>query len=294
MSRLASIVMTNPAASITLPVYGGSNDDLYILAGADGLGPPEINITLGQSVYRGGVFQGSFPKDREIVFLVNLNPKYKSATTQSIAELRAVFYKLISGPDPITLTVNNAPSPVADYVPSTMKTIGYVRRIEAVPFAKVPQLQITFSCPSPFLESPSFTNIPYTPNTPSSAPFNFEYEGTAEAGFEFNFELTTAPTKVVVKAVANAGVAETISIPGPRVSGELFNVNTNPTARQVYWSNPAISTAYGDITGMCTVTPDRWPSVRPGNNTIQVLDGSNQPLPVITNRLRYITKYWGI
>lgn len=294
MRRLANVVIESPASTITLPVVDAKLDDVYILTGADGLGPPDINVALGHSVYRGGVFQGSIPGDREIVFLVELNPNYYAFEAKPVSELRAEFYKLISGPDPITLVFNMTPSESWEVGPATVIAKGYIRRIETVPFAKRPQVQLTFTCPSPTLDAMDYTNIPFTPNDPVSTPFNFEYLGSAIAGFEFNFELRSAPSKVIVKAFANNGVVETITIPGPRKSGEFFNINTSSTGRKITYSYPPSPSLDGDITGMCTITSGRWPSVRPGANTIQVFDGSNAPLAVVTSRLRYTAKYWGI
>lgn len=294
MSRLASITMVSPARTIALPVIGAKPTDPYILTNAEGLGPPEIDISIGTSVYRGGVYQGSFPQDREIVLLVNLNMNYAISPIKSISEMRAEFYTLISGPDPVSITIKNTPSSGGDYVPDEMVTRGYIRRIEAAPFTKDPQLQLTIICPSPFFELPTKTSVPFTPNTPSSAGFQFQYDGTAVAGFQYSFKLTTAPNKVIVASRSNFGVEETITIPGPRAVGDLFAIDTDPGVRQVYWTSRDDPNGYGDITGMCLVTPDRWPSLHPGDNVIQVRDELNNALTVTPTKMEYTTKYWGL
>lgn len=293
MSRLSSIVLSGPAVSVTLPVASAQPSDQYILTGADGLAPPELDVAIAQSVYKGGIFQGSYPKDREIVLLVGLNPSYASGA-KSVAELRSAFYRLVSGSDAVTVTINIQSGPTGDYVPTTIKTTGYIRRIEAVPFVKNPQVQVTISCPGSFLQALSATNVPYTP-TATSAPISFAYEGTAITGFEFDFSLTgSVASSVIVRSLPNNGTAETITIPGARVSGEKFQIKTNPSGRQVYWTNPASGSAYGDITGMCTVTADRWPAVHPGNNVIQVFNEAMTALSIITTKIRYTANYWGI
>lgn len=293
MSRLSSVVLTGSAQVITLPVYGGKTTDEYILTGADGLGPPEIDVALAQSVYRGGVYQGSSSRDREIVFLVGLNPRYSS--TKTIADLRADFYKLMAGPDPLTIEFNIVPSVSGDFVPDAMGTIGYIRRIEIAPFTKSPQVQVTIACPSPVFDGADFIDVPYVPESFSSAAFTFQYEGTAPVGFEYKFTMNTAPTKVTLMSTANGGPPEVLSITGPRVQGETFDIQTDAAAgRRVYWTNPAVPGAYGDITGMAVVTPDRWPSLHPGTNVIQLLDHFDVPLPTIPRGIRYKPKYWGL
>lgn len=293
MTKLASVVLSNSAQSITLPVYGGSPTDMYILTGADGLGPPETNIHLGESVYRGSVYQGSSTQDREVVLLIGLNPRYALPSDLSVDAMRAEFYKFIAGSETLKITFNITAGSATDFVASTMETTGYIRRIEISPFSKTPQIQLTIACPFPFFSSPGFTNLSF-PGTATPGSFIFDYYGTAITGFEMSFAITSAPTSIKLKSTANTGQSRTLVIPGTRVSGETFTIDTRPTSRRVYWTNPAIGSAYGDITGMCTVTPDQWPAVHPGHNTIQVLNQLDAVMSVIFTRMRYTNRYWGI
>jgi hypothetical protein len=293
MSRLASVILSNSVQTITLPVYGGKPSDQYILIGADGLGPPEVDVTFGQSVYRGGIYQGSVPKDREIVLLVGLNPLWLSQSPKTPAILRAAFYTLMSGSDPVVITLNNIPSAPLDYVPDVLKTSGYIRRIEIAPFSKEPQVQVTIGCPSPYLESTVVTDVAVS-SDPTLDPIIVNYDGTAICGFEMDFVTDMAGSSIRLRSQVASAPSENLVFPGNRVTGETFQVNTNSTGRKVYWYS-AGSSASGNITGMCSLTPAGiWPSLHPGQNTIFIRDGSGPIIRVKTTKFRYTAKYWGI
>lgn len=294
MNRLTKIHLTGMTGTIPLPVVGVTASDRYILTGADGLGPPEIDVPLGHSVYRGGVYQGSFAKDREIVLLVSLNQYSSSVPTPPISALREAFYELLQGPEPVTITIYHSVTSDFRTPPEQMITSGYIRRIEIVPFDKDPKLQVTISCPSPYLSDLAESIVSLGPNTPSTASIKFPYYGTAITGFQYEFKLAANTSQIFVKTSYPGTSQEILTIPGPRVSGEIFKLNTNSDGRQVYWNNPSNQAAHGDITGMCTVTTDRWPSLHPGDNEIQVFGGDNSPLSVINTSMTFMGKYWGI
>ena len=137
---------------IDLPILNASSSDKYILKGADGLGPPGVEISMLNTRASRGYYQGKKTQLREIVIRVGLNLDY--STTETVADLRSKFYGFLSPgiTEDIRIEFVNETEPVA-------YTTGYVKQLEIVPFSKTPEIQITITCDEKFLISPSATYV---------------------------------------------------------------------------------------------------------------------------------------
>lgn len=171
-------------SNIDLPFFGLRPSYPYILKAADGLGPPEIDVFLSK-----GFYQGRQPHDREIVIRVGLNPNY--AVGQTAATMRNTLYGLLTpgGTDSIKVQLMNGPQVV-------VQTVGYVSKIEIVPFSKDPEVQITIECTTPYLLAPAATTLGLTDLGTPDASFAVTYPGTVNTGLYveviFNTDLSAS------------------------------------------------------------------------------------------------------
>lgn len=132
-------VRLNGLTVVDLPVADVLSSDKYILKGMDGVGPPDLDVALGDTLFGDAVFQGRQAQGREIVGLIGLNPDF--GVSESASDLRSNLYGMITPGygEIITVQFMNVNTIVAE-------TTGIVKRLEINPFSKEPEVQITIAC----------------------------------------------------------------------------------------------------------------------------------------------------
>ena len=145
-------VLLTGITPISLPIVGALPSDVYILKSVEGLGPPEVDVSITKTLNAGGVYQGRQPQNREIVLMIGLNPNYKIG--QTVSDLRESLYGFLTPGylDHVVIEIVNGVTTIA-------KTIGYVKKIEINPFSKDPQVQVTLACLKPYFEAPTILYI---------------------------------------------------------------------------------------------------------------------------------------
>lgn len=159
-------------SAIDLPIVDALPSDHYILKDIEGLGPPEVDVSISKTLYAGGVYQGRRPQNREVVAKVGLNPDH--AVGQTASDLRSSLYGMLTpgSTDNVQLDLLDGANVVAS-------TIGYVSNLEIVPFSNEPQVQVVMPCLQPYLHAP---NILFVDPGSQLAP-TIENSGTAPTGF---------------------------------------------------------------------------------------------------------------
>ena len=173
-----------------LPIVNALPSDRYILKNADGLGPPEVDVIIADTVNAGGVYQSRRTQSRELVITIGLNPDYNVGQTP--ADLRTELYGLLtpSQEDKVTVTIMDGDTPLAN-------TEGYTKRIEIVPFNKEPEVQVTIACLQQYLLAPANLYIipggspGVMPPTGVEIPFDITNAGTATTGFYMEIVITS-------------------------------------------------------------------------------------------------------
>lgn len=176
-------VRLNGLAAIDLPVVNAKPSDIYILKGAVGLGPPEVDVSIANTLNAGGFFQGRRPQPREIVLHIGLNPNYK--TNQSAADLRTQLYGLLTPGNYTSIKIE-----IYNDTTSLMYVNGYVKKLEIAPFSKTPEVQVTFACMEQYFLAPTAL---YVDPGSKTAPL-IKNIGTAEAGFHMELTFTAGLT----------------------------------------------------------------------------------------------------
>jgi hypothetical protein len=202
-----------------LPVVGALPSDPYIFKGADGLGPPEIDVIIANTLNAGGYYQGRRPQTREIVIRIGLNPDFGSSLTA--ADLRGELYGLLSPntSDAITIQILNENQIVA-------YTTGYVKKLEIAPFSPTPEVQVTIASLYSYLLAPDSVSL-----APANlAVFDIENLGTAPTPFYMEILFRADTSQFILTDDLNRPMKVTYDFK----DGERLVINTEPGSRGVW------------------------------------------------------------
>jgi hypothetical protein len=220
--------------SITLAIQDAEYDDAFVLKGADGLGPAEVDVSISQGLEGSGYFQNKVPRNKQIVMRIGLQAAW-STVGGTPSDLRALLYGLLTGGyagDQIAVILLDIdPDTLAET--EVCRINGYVSKMETVPFSKDPQVQLTIECLSPYFVAPTSTILDLNPfdrnnvdilntgNGPTGFYMSITFAGLAGGGID-HFEITTQGglKKMRFEPIANI------------VNGNVLEINTNPGTRQ--------------------------------------------------------------
>lgn len=210
-------VRLNGASDVDLPIVGANPADTFIMKGADGLGPPEVVVTITN-----GVYQNSKPADRQIVVRVGLNANY--GVNQTSEQLRTTLYGLLmpNFATPLKVELMNGSLVVAT-------VDGYISKMEPAIFSKDPEVQITINCVGSYLYAPD--PLVVVPGT--KATFDVPNIGSAPVGFELYVDLTGSPTTLRISRTSNPAEFFEINYPN-LIPGDDIIINTREDSRAAY------------------------------------------------------------
>jgi hypothetical protein len=287
MSVITKFTLASPLLTVDLPVADAKPTDRYILRGVDGLGPPEINISMGDSLYQGGIYRGSQPMDREIVIKLSLNPTY-SGEVVSTDQLRAELYSNMAGQFSSRFSIfSREYADGVGFLPPEMYTDGYVKRIEIAPFEKDSVVQVVLRCPGAWFQESEASTI-------DPIPASFYYSGSASTGFVYHFSIAQDATKLNIQTESFAPEYEILQLIYAFHAGDIIEFDSRPGSRSVkLLRSPNLDSI--DITGYSMIENNIWPSLRPGSNTIRVYENTWDDPITKTDLVFYFTRqYWGV
>lgn len=214
-------------STVDLPIVGSQPTDPYILTNADGLGPPEVDVSIKNTLNAGGFYQGRRPQSREVVLRVGLNPDF--GVGQTASDLRETLYGMLTPGylDYITLNVMNEDTVLAF-------TTGYVKKLEIVPFSADPEVQITIACVEQYLQAP---NLLYVEPPLKSTPV-IDNVGTAPAGFQMTIEFTANLVTWSLTHVSGAKMAFVYNF----LIGDILKIDTRPGSRGIWLTRGLVTT----------------------------------------------------
>lgn len=216
------------ASTVDLPLLGAEESGPFVLKGAEGLGPPEVNVRLARTVLEKAVFQGKTANLRQIIALVGLQPDWNSGQTSE--ELRSTLYSL--------LTPRYGQMVRAEIVHDGVVqgyAQGHLSKCEPALFTKDPAVQIVLDCDYGYFLNPNLkVQTPVLGTINNNATFLVENDGTAPSGFLMGVTLTNG-----------GGPSLTLSDEDPRgqklqidginwAAGDRFVVDTRPGSRGVW------------------------------------------------------------
>lgn len=208
----------NGLTVVDFPIIGASPQDVYICKGVDGLGPPEIQVSMANTLNAGGFYQGRRALNKQLVALIGLNPNY--ALGQVPGDLRTTLYGLLAPAEDDSITVQ-----FVDDEEVVASIVGYVSKMEINPFAETPEVQVTTDCNSPYLVAPDELFI-----EPESKPSpSIENVGTAPAGIHMEVQFTADLAGWTMQHVSG----RKMELDYDFLTGDLLTIDTRPGHREI-------------------------------------------------------------
>lgn len=263
-------IRLNGLTVVDLPIVDALPSDLYILKSADGLGPPEIDVSIANTLNAGGVYQGRRPQSREIVLQVGLNPNY--AAGQTASDLRTSLYGMLTPGyvDNITIEIMNGSTVL-------VKTTGYVKKLEVVPFTKDPEVQIVIPCLQQYLQAAA--NLFIAPASKSAPVIN--NVGTAPAGFHLEVIFTAGLSSWTLSDASGKKMQVTYAF----LTNDKLEIDTRPGFRGIWVTRGGVRTNIIYALSSDSV----WYMLHGGDN---VFSTSSQSFN--WGDVYFLPQYWGI
>lgn len=265
-----SKIRLNGLAVVDLPIIGATPQDVYICKNVDGLGPPEVEVSMGETLNGDDVYQGRKAQPREIVMLVGLNPDYSAG--QVPADLRTSLYGMLapSADDAITVQIIDDEDVVAS-------TTGYVKKIEINVFSDKPEVQLTVRSTSAYLRADSETFVEPADKV-SPTIYNV---GTAPVGFHMEVQFTADLSGWTLTHISG----RKMQIAYAFLTGDLLEIDTRPGQRGIWVTRVGVRTnIIWALSGDST-----WHMLHGGAN-----DFSTSSSSFDWNDVYYLPQFWGI
>lgn len=241
---------------------------------------PQFYGTSGDSTKK--YYQMS-QKKREPVALIGLNPRFGAPDDNSYSELRDRLYRLIQSSRTGVVHVVFQADDVDVAVIS-----GTVSKIEAAHFTATPEVQITFNCPNPMLQSPSrfllVGDEAHPPVTEDDITIVDEVS-TAANGFRFEAEFG-APYSSFIMSPPGGSPEWTFDVRpwGGFLAGDVLHFSSEFRNKYLYIRRSGSTIHLGDAIQANSI----WPILFPGTNAFH----TNHP--VQWNKIDHYVSYWGV
>lgn len=249
------------ASNVDLPVVGADPSGPFILKSVDGLGPPEVDVSIANTVQEGGVYQGRRPRNRQHTLRVGLQPEWDIG--QTAEELRTTLYGLLTPP-----YGNMVLHQIMQDNVVVSQASGHISKFETAIFTKDPEVQITLDCTHPYLLAPAL--VSQNPAKTASAGqtlFDVVNTGTAPSGFKLEIVFTGAfagPLQIA----DDSPQGQYMEISGAWVGGDKLTVDTRPGLRGVWKTPSGSSVAFSILNNLSGSSP--WLALHGSNNELRI------------------------
>lgn len=246
--------------NVDFPRAAALPTDKFILKGVDGIGPPEVDVSISDLPEQGGYYTGRRPRNRQIVMKVGLNPDWTTAETA--ADLRTTLYGLLTPGFADIVRVQMQFSNTGSYV----ETTGYISKMEINPWSKNPEVLITIDCLTPYFQAQADTATNVA--TMNKTDPQITNTGTAPTGLHLEFVITA--TGLVKWSFFNADSSKAFILQGNFTNGDKVLVNTTPGERSLTRKPTTDPTVEHNIIDMVT-KESQWIQMHGGVNQFHVL-----------------------
>lgn len=287
------------AQSVDFPIMGADPSGPFVLKGAEGLGPPEINVRLARTVLEKALYQGKSASLRQITVVVGLQPNWDVG--QTAQDLRTTLYSLLTPKYGQMVRVEIVHEDVVQAFAQ-----GQVAKMEPALFTKDPAVQIVIDCdyayllhPNTIVQEPVQSTVgavaddPATPANEYSAgirAFDVVNDGTAPSGFLAGFVLMSNIGTSLVLADDNP-LGMRIQIDGINwLAGDRFVVDTRPGSRGI-WRGPGGGALVSALNNM-NASVSEWLYLYGGNNKLTLNTASFDWDPEY--KFQHQPAYWGV
>lgn len=241
---------------------------------------PQFYGTSGDSTKK---YYQMAQKKREPVALISLNPRWGEVDDNSYSELRDRLYRLIqSSRTGIVAIVFQADGE------DVAAISGTVSKIEAGHFTQTPEVQITFNCQNPMLQSPSRFVLA---GPPAGAPVTedditiVDEISTAAHGFRFEAEFNAAYSSFVMSPPGGSPEWTFDVRPyGGFLDGDVLHFSSEVRNKYLYIRRSGTTIHLGDAIQSSSI----WPIFFPGSNVFHTNHA------VTWNKIDHYVTYWGV
>lgn len=269
-------------------IWGPSNDDKitfdlddisyttpYAVKSISGLEAPLNAISLGDKLFEGSYLQGIRPESRQIVMLISLQPNYLIG--QDAGVLRKNLNKMLSPRQGSDVKFRLLDDLELDWV----QAVGRVKSIEANPYVKDPEVQITFPCLSAYFEEPVYT-FPGPATLSGKTTIQVTNNGDVPMGIYLEQTLTANMASYILTGVIPS---QFIKITYPFLANDRLLINTNPGFRSI----KRIRTGVADVNLLPYLSLDStWLMMDYGLNTL-----TPSTIAYTVQALIYTQRHWG-
>ena len=270
------------ANNVDLPLEGVGPITPYVLKAADGLGPPEVDVSIVPTLQRGGYYQGRRPQLRQVILRVGLQPEWNIGQTPQ--DLRTALYSLLTTKydQLVKLQVMLTNSVLA-------QTEGHISKMEVAAFSKDPEVQITLDCKDAYLYAPSGSAMSITLNKAGGySYFNIENIGTAPSGFRAGFTFPTAFTGPFILSENGTG-GRSFRVDRDFGAGDMIILDTRSGQRGV-WRVPTGTSNQNNILSKLHQSSE-WLELFAGTNPFAI---NTENVSATGFPPEYTPAYWGI
>lgn len=272
--------------SITLAKQDAEYDDPFVLKGADGLGPAEIDVSIAQGLEGSGYYQNKVPRNKQIVMRIGLQAAW-STVGGTPSDLRALLYGLLTG----GYAGDQIAAILLDIDPDTLaetevcRINGFVSKMETVPFSKDPQVQLTIECLSPYFVAPNSVVLTSDLNGQSRNEVNITNVGNGPTGFYMKITFAGLPVGGIdhFEITTQGGLKKMRFEPSSDfINGHSIEINTNPGTRE--------ATIQSGVNGLAWLTSDSdWIQLYGGVNVLSLSHPEYD-----WNGFNFKPKFWGV
>lgn len=289
--------------ALELPIIGANTKNSLLVRTVNGLGPPDVNLFIGEYSRDGGSYQGRRVGERNVVMTIDLNPN--PALGETVSGLRDLLYKVFIDP---LVNAEYVELVLHDSSGKLRNVAGYTEKLETDIFSSETTAQISMLCPDPYIRDSEITNLTNDTGTWVAVPFL--YDGTAETGFEIEANISEATSVLTLNNNGQSMVFNHNFVPG-----DVVYINTNRGTREVrkaslsdvlaakdanpafdlgrLWSKLVTDGLTMPLVG--TVYPgSRWLELHSQANTMFLHGAFRSEVVAGIKTLEYRASYWGV
>lgn len=203
-----------------IPILGVTPKDSILIRKITGLNPPDRNLFIGEYARDGGTYQGNRVGNRNIVITMDLNPN--PALGETVSGMRKMLYKAFMDPQP---NADHLKFVFYDEDNNELYTVGYAEKFETDIFDVETLCQVSLICPDPFLRDNEETLLT---NDGGWLTVPFDYDGSAETGFEAYIMVTSATSDLRLEVNGIEMILDRSF-----VAGDSIYISTNRGSRAI-------------------------------------------------------------
>lgn len=278
-------------SELIIPILGATPKESLLVRQITGLGPPDVDLFIGEYSRDGGTYQGRRVGNRNPVITMDLNPN--PVLGETVSGLRELVYKYFL--DPLV---------EADYVKVNLYDdedrvryfVGYTEKIETEVFDVETIAQISMICPDPYLRDNEEVVLSDTSGWATVPPFT--YSGTAETGFRATIHIDSTTDTLILEN--NPVTTDPLDPRYPRgrmiinrdfVAGDTVVISTVPGERGATVT-PSGGSESSIIANLTPTSP--WMQLHSQSNTMKVYGATPASTPASIRELVFTQTYWGV